>query len=118
MGLWNIHGINSWKLEHFDFISFIYNHSIVFLTETWKRSNNTNLLYNNDDFIEFHVCRQVVKTAKRNSGGITVLIKKEIEMYIEHVKSYRERELSGLNYQKKILAHNMIFIYVVHISHQ
>ena len=27
-----------------------------------------------------------------------------------------ERELSGLNYQKKILAHNMIFIYVVHSS--
>ena len=90
MGLWNIHGINSWKLEHSDFISFIYNHSIVFLTETWKRSDNTNLLYNNDDFIEFHVCRQVVKTAKRNSGGITVLIRKEIEMYIEHVKSYGE----------------------------
>ena len=90
MGLWNIHGINSWKLEYFDFISFIYNHSIVFLTETWKRSDNTNLLYNNDNFIEFHVCRQVVKTAKRNSGGITVLIRKEIEMYIEHVKSYGE----------------------------
>ena len=34
--------------------------------------------------------RQVVKTAKRNSGGITVLIRKEIEMYIEHVKSYGE----------------------------
>ena len=90
MGLWNIHCINSWKLEHSDFISFIYNPSIVFLTETWKRSDNTNLLYNNDDFIEFHVCRQVVKTAKRNSGGITVLIRKEIEMYIEHVKSYEE----------------------------
>ena len=90
MGLWNIHGINSWKLEHSDFISFIYNHSIVFLTETWKRSDNTNLLFNNDDFIEFHVCRQVVKTVKRNSGSITVLIRKEIEMYIEHVKSYGE----------------------------
>ena len=71
-------------------IIIIYNHSIVFLTETWKRSDNTNHLYNNDDFIEFHVCRQVVKTAKRNSGGITALIRKAIEMYIEHVKSYGE----------------------------
>ena len=58
-----------------------------------------------------------VKTAKRNSGGITVLIRKEIEMYIEHVKCYGEG-IIWFKLPKEILAHNMIFIYVVHISHQ
>ena len=82
--------MNSWKLEHSDFLTLLYEHNIVFLTETWKRDDNTKLLYNNVDFIEYNVCRKAVKTAKRNSGGITVLIRKELEKYIEHIKSYSD----------------------------
>ena len=36
-----------------------------------------NILYNNTDSIEYNACRQAVKTAKRNSGGITVFIRKD-----------------------------------------
>ena len=90
IAVWNIHGINSWKLEHSEFLIKLYNNNILFLTETWKQNNNMYLLYNNTDFIEYNVCRQAVKTAKCNSGGITVFIRKELEQYFQHIKSYSD----------------------------
>ena len=45
---------------------------------------------NNNDFIEYNVCRKPVKTAKRNSGGITVFIRKELKSFIQHIKSYSD----------------------------
>ena len=63
-----------------------------------------NLLYNNTDFIEYNVCRQAVKTAKRNSGGITVFIRKELEQYFQHIKSYSD----GIIWLKLQKEHSLI----------
>ena len=41
-----------------------------------EHCGNINILSNNTDFIENNLCWQVVKAAKRNSGGITVLLRK------------------------------------------
>ena len=41
------------------------------------------MLYNNNDFTE-------MKTAKRNSDGSSVLIRKELDEYIKCVKSYSD----------------------------
>ena len=46
-----IHGVNSWKLEHSDFLTLLHNDNIVVLTEIWKRNDNTTLLYNNNDLV-------------------------------------------------------------------
>ena len=77
------------KLEHSDFLSTLNKQDILFLTETWQRDTDYDII-NNTNFIEYSVCRSAVKTAKRNSGGITVLIKKHLSEYITHIKSYNE----------------------------
>ena len=50
------HGVNwkAWKLEHLHYLTLLYNHNMLVLTETWKRNDNTTLLYNNNnDFTMF-----------------------------------------------------------------
>ena len=46
----------------------------------------TKTLCNTNDYIEYHACRKPVKTAKRNSGGISVFIRKQVRMYIDLLK--------------------------------
>ena len=41
------------------------------------------------NFIEHNVCRPLLKTAKRGSGGITVLVKKQLADYICYIESHK-----------------------------
>ena len=42
----------------------------------------------NSGYMEFNVCRPSVKSAKRGSGGITVLLRKQLSDYVCFVKSH------------------------------
>ena len=60
------------------------------------------------------MCRQAVKPPNTQcSGGITVSIRKEIEMYIEHVKSDGEG-LICFKLSKEKTGTHMIYIFVLH----
>ena len=72
---WNIHGLNSMKLEHSDLLSLLDEQDIIILTETWKRNNDLKTINNNINFDEYSVCRQAVKAAKRGSGGYLYSLK-------------------------------------------
>ena len=61
---WNIHGLNSMKLEHSDLLSLLDEQDIIILTETWKRNNDLKTINNNIHFDEDSVCWQAVKEEK------------------------------------------------------
>ena len=81
--------MNSWKLEHSDFISILNNSDILVLIETWKTNEKTKIMYTDSDFIEYNVCRPLLKTAKRGSGEITVLVKKQLVDCICYIESHK-----------------------------
>ena len=43
---------NAKIIERFKYTNISIYHNIVFPSESWKRCENTNPLYNNNDFIE------------------------------------------------------------------
>ena len=59
------------------------------LIETWKTNEKNKIIDTDSDFIEYNVCRPVLKTAKRGSGGITVLVKKQLASCISYIESHK-----------------------------
>ena len=84
IGLWNIHGLND-KLEENDFVNSILKFDICFLLETHQ--SETFSLDN-----RYIYCKQAIKHGKRKgrkSGGIAVVMKKELKTA---VKIFKETE--------------------------
>ena len=82
---WNINGIQSRiigdKTNCIDFLDIINNHDFIVLTETWKPSIPN---------IEGYSCislKELSKTNKRFSGGISLLFKECYKNMVEFVKS-------------------------------
>ena len=81
--------MNSWKLKHSDFISILNSSDILVLIETWKTNEKTKIIDADSDFIEYNVCRPLLKTAKCGSGGLTVLMKKQLVDCICYIESHK-----------------------------
>ena len=47
--------IDSWKLEHSDFISILNQSDILVLIETWKTNEKTIIMDTDSNFIEYNV---------------------------------------------------------------
>ena len=80
--------MNSWKLEHVDFVNILNCSDILVLIETWKTNEKRKITDANSGYMEFNVCRPSVKSARRGSGGITVLLRKQLSDYLCFVKSH------------------------------
>ena len=82
--------MNSWKLEHSDFTNILNSTSdILVLIETWKTNENNKIIDTDSDFLEYNVCCPLLKTAKRGSGGITVLVKKQLADCVCYIESHK-----------------------------
>ena len=79
---WNVHGLGQKHKDSF-FLEYL-NHDINILSETWK-SDNSNI--DIPKFNQFCSFRTKTKKAKRNSGGIMIYVKKEIQNGIEILKN-------------------------------
>ena len=83
---WNVCGIKS-KLDDPEFITQLNPHHIIILGETF--------LSNDELHIQGFKCKNIFyrkkhKKAKRHSGGVSVLIKSNIEKYVSPVKTTAE----------------------------
>ena len=89
---WNIQGLNtrlkptllsnsSSKLEITSIRNYLNNYDIVFLQETWLKEKKLNF----KDYVTFSSIEKV--TSKRGHGGISVLIKQNLENKINFIKS-------------------------------
>ena len=101
-------------MEHSILKSELDNLDILFLLETWK-SDNTNLDIS-DSFVEYHVFRDRIKTAKRNSGGISAVVNKKISDKVTLVKTHREGIIWLKFSQTKLAHYEDLYICCVYLS--
>ena len=102
IGFWNINGLGN-KLEDENFISILKKYEIICLTETWGLESNIDNLIIPDGYQAFHHYRKNKhKKAKRNSGGIMVLYKKEIGNFLK-LKNKENENILWIQIDKKLL---------------
>ena len=83
---WNAQGIANklgCKLEDDRVIKVFKQHDIVCLTETHRVEYDINI----PGFCSFQINRPKVKKARKGSGGIVVLVKKELRKGVTFIKS-------------------------------
>ena len=93
---WNAQGIANklgCKLEDDRVIKVFKQHDIVCLTETHCVEYDINI----PGFCSFQIIRPKVKKARKGSGGIVVLVKKELRKGVTFIKS-------------KVLPHDVIWV--------
>lgn len=76
---WNIEGLSG-KLNDSDFLSKIGQFDLISLVETWLIDRSA---LNIDGFYSFSKCRKMPMNARRNSGGITILVKSSLRKGIK-----------------------------------
>ena len=84
IGSWNINGISN-KINDPNFIAFIKSNHITFLLETFSDKDTEPIA------VDGFTCKNVSqsnkhKAARRNSGGISVLIRNELSPFIKIIK--------------------------------
>lgn len=83
---WNINGLRR-KITDNDFLTFLSDYDLIFLSETWLSGNDTT----NYD-IDGYMCEHIYGNKRRNTsrgrygGGIAVYYKKELKQYIKIVQ--------------------------------
>ena len=86
MERWNVFGLKR-KLGDLDFINYISNYDIVFLSETWiKKDDQTNLEIKG--FTSEHIYGKKYSKAKRGrcSGGISVYFKSDLKGHVKIIE--------------------------------
>ena len=84
---WNIEGLAG-KLADEDFLSTIETFDCVSLVETWSSETDVNI----EGFYSFSKGRQASNNARRNSGGITVLVKSELRKGVKFLDKESSEE--------------------------
>ena len=79
---WNIHGNLIMKIEDSDFLKHISPYDVIFLSECWFSKTTCSSL-ELSGFKVYCKARSRKKKAKRDSGGLCVLIKNSINCYFE-----------------------------------
>ncbi len=77
LGAWNIQGLSDKVLQDEIFIKFVNNNDIIVLVETWLKETSDISICNNL-YYNYHKIRKPKANARRPSGGISVLIRKNL----------------------------------------
>ena len=72
-----MNGLARWKIEHPEFMRTLENNDLICITETWMNESNCKLITTKCEsrFNAYFSRRQKDQKAKRESGGIIVLVK-------------------------------------------
>ena len=72
-----MNGLARWKIEHPEFMRTLENNDLICITETWMNEMNCKLITTKFEsrFNVYFSRRQKDQKAKRESGGIIVLVK-------------------------------------------
>ena len=109
-GFWNVHGLGR-KVEDSDFVSQIEGFDFFSLLETWHEGEK-----HFPNFLCFSSTRTKTKKAKRSSGGIIFLFKKQYKNFVTKLDSKSE-DILWVKVNKELL--NMkedIYLASVYIS--
>ena len=103
IGFWNINGLGKQKCDEEDLLNIINEYEIICLTETWGDGKNA-LNYNIPGYKAFHHNRiNKHKKAKRNSWGILILYKKELQNYLK-IKNKENENILCISIDKKLIS--------------
>ena len=92
VGFWNINGLGKEKFQNEDFVNIVNTYDILCLTETW-REDGKSCLAPKGYKSKYHNRKHKNKKAKRNSGGILVLYKNELDGHIKVIDNSDENIL-------------------------
>ena len=117
IGHWNIEGIKSStlgnKTQLAEVISTIKRHDIFGLTETHADENSVISV---PDYIEFRTCRNKNSKAKKMSGGVAVLVKKNMAHSVTVIKS-KHSDIIWLKISKTYMRLNRdLYVGFVYVS--
>ena len=117
LGVWNIEGLTN-KLDNPDFISKIKDFDLISLVETWLPYGNQKI--NIDGYYSFSKHRkQKAQNARRNSGGITILVKSSVKKGIKFLDRESNEEFVWWKLEKSFLKPNSdIFICSAYVPPQ
>ena len=83
---YNVDGLSKEKFEEL-FKQVLCDYDVIVLLETFANSHNQ---YVRDDYVSYTKIRKRNLLAKRNSGGILIMIRKNIDMHFKVLKSISE----------------------------
>ena len=83
---WNIHGLTGEKKENSEFVNILEKHDICFMFESWcDSSSNVDL----NGYVSHNFYRKFRhRKARRNSGGIILYYKEDIQEGIQIIKNH------------------------------
>ena len=86
---WNIEGLitgdGTNKLRIPQVLNFVYKYDIICLSETWQDNDNNSNVNGYTQITSFHRFKH--KNARRNSGGVAVLIRNNLSKGVTKLKS-------------------------------
>ena len=103
VAFWNINGLGEkYKEQYFNII--INKYEIICLTETWGADGKISNFDIPIGYKAFHHNRRNKhKRAKRNSGGILILYKKELHNYLK-IQNRENENILWIKVDKKLMA--------------
>lgn len=89
IGFWNVHGLNTSKVNDNDFLSYVHSYNVIGFVETLSSESPGNLPEFSTPFV---VKPSKTKKKGRASGGISVYckphIKKRLKKFIDQTYQY------------------------------
>ena len=103
MCVWNINGLSKWKQNHKELTDIMKSSDIVLLVETWMTNMECEFIKQTycNEVHTIYSCRKMNKKAKRNSGGILIFIKKDIDSFITVVQ-HSDKDIIWLKLDKQL----------------